>query len=176
MKRNYIRLQGAEWHNKKDNLILFSYKKNKYGCIKGFYKEKDRDGYWYTHWMNDKEIDKFRKEHGIKVTNYSIPISTVTIENSKEFESGNYKVWREGSCTFFAYQGSDGSTVKKEEKTYTEEDLLCFIHDLRSNWEDLKKWLEKKKKDDKYHYDYLERLATYDLVLNKMIGLEGRNK
>lgn len=64
----------------------------------------------------------------------------------------------------------------KANKSYTEEDLLIYIHKLRRNWGDLKKWLEKKKKDDKYHYNSLERLATYDLVLDKMIGLEGRDK
>lgn len=62
-----IRLQGAEWHKVKDRMVLISYRKNDHGHVKGFYKEKDRDGVTYSHWMNDGEIEEFYDSHTPKV-------------------------------------------------------------------------------------------------------------
>ena len=62
--KHYTRLQGAEWHGMKDKLKLVGYKANKdedRSYIKGFYK--DDKGNVFTHWMNDREIEEFKKEH-----------------------------------------------------------------------------------------------------------------
>lgn len=59
----WIRLQGEEWKNKKDNLILIKYYKNQNNHIKGFYK--DVFGNKYTHWLNDEEINILNKKEVI---------------------------------------------------------------------------------------------------------------
>ena len=48
------RLQGKEWHDKKNELTLIKYEYNKNGHVKGYYV--DKDGNKYTHWLNDEEI------------------------------------------------------------------------------------------------------------------------
>ena len=54
MKKSSKRLQGEEWHTKKNDLILKKWYKNKNGHIKGFYEDKDSNV--YTHWLNNDEI------------------------------------------------------------------------------------------------------------------------
>lgn len=96
---------------------------------------------------------------------------------------------RDGESVYYQYTTEDLLKGYKEENKRLKEhikhlerslfrrkNLIISLQKRVGNWEDLKKWLEKKKKDDKYHYNSLERLATYDLVLDKMIGLEGRDK
>lgn len=92
----------------------------------------------------------------------------------EEFHIGDFKIIRDDRKCSFIYVGSTEPTDKKM-KSYTEEDLLCFIHDLRRNWGDLKKWLEKQMEDRQCKNDF-ERYTAYENVLNKMIGLEGRKK
>ena len=95
----------------------------------------------------------------------------------EEFMIGDYKVIRDNRQCSFIYVGPTEPTDKKM-KSYTEEDLLCFIHDLRRNWGDLKKWLVEKSDACRLKGTATESLrwGTYDEVLNKMIGLEGRDK
>ena len=54
MKKPSRRLQGEEWHTKKNDLILKKWYKNKNGHIKGFYEDKDSNV--YTHWLSNDEI------------------------------------------------------------------------------------------------------------------------
>jgi len=56
MKRIFPRLQGLEWHNMKESLILIRYRKSINGHIKGIYKDKFDNK--YTHWLNDEEIEE----------------------------------------------------------------------------------------------------------------------
>lgn len=63
---------------------------------------------------------------------------------------------------------------KKEEKNYTEEDLLVYIHKLVSNWKALEKWLEEQKTDRKYAND-VGRFTAYDATLDRMKELEASN-
>ena len=66
---------------------------------------------------------------------------------------------------------------ENKEKSYTEEDLLLFIYDLRKqnielkdNWNKLKEWLEEM--IDYEEYDKIER-DTFKKVLSKIQEIEG---
>ena len=56
------RLQGPRWYAMKDNLFMVDYEIYENGHIKGYYKEKDRDGYIYSHYLSNAEIKEFNKK------------------------------------------------------------------------------------------------------------------
>ena len=65
-----------------------------------------------------------------------------------------------------------------ERSIFRRKNLIISLQKRVGNWEDLKKWLEKKSDACrlKSTATELERSCTYDSVLDKMIGLEGREK
>lgn len=82
------RLQGPRWYAMKNNLFMVDYEINEKGHIKGYYKEKDRDGYLYSHWLSNEEIKEFKKrrenmkrlEINLKGTNTNI--SNIEVVNA----------------------------------------------------------------------------------------------
>lgn len=60
-KRIRERLQGKDWEFYKDKLVMVCYSKNANGHIKGIYEDL-QTGFYYSHWLNDKEIEKINKK------------------------------------------------------------------------------------------------------------------
>ena len=63
MQKKHIRqrLQGADWAFYKDKLTMVCCSKNVNGHVKGLYKDP-RTGFYYSHWLSDKEIEKMSKK------------------------------------------------------------------------------------------------------------------
>lgn len=59
-KTKPTRLQGPEWHSKKDSLLMTKYRINEKGHVKGFYT--DMEGNLYSHWFSDKEIEELKEQ------------------------------------------------------------------------------------------------------------------
>ena len=59
-KTKPTRLQGPEWHSKKDSLLMTKYRINEKGHVKGFYT--DMEGNLYSHWFNNEEAKELKEQ------------------------------------------------------------------------------------------------------------------
>ena len=77
-KTKPTRLQGPEWHSKKDSLLMTKYRINEKGHVKGFYT--DMEGNLYSHWFNNEEAKEFKEQekeeeiHFNNIGNYKVGV------------------------------------------------------------------------------------------------------
>lgn len=104
-KTKPTRLQGPEWHSKKDSLLMTKYRINEKGHVKGFYT--DIEGNLYSHWFNNEEAKELKEQEKIQ--------EEIHLNNIGKYKVG---VRPNGSLSMYHIPDEEEPTAESMSKEY----------------------------------------------------------